>query len=46
MKALRPLIEGEQFTREEALRRQAIALSAAQRIVALLAQVGARVRPG
>ena len=41
IRALRPLVMGEQFTREEVLRRQAIALSALQRIAQALATIGA-----
>ena len=41
---LRPLVEGETFTQTERLRRQAIALSAAERILGLMLEAGAPVR--
>ena len=41
IRALRPLVEGETFTREEVLRRQAIALSALYSISQALATIGA-----
>ena len=47
IRALRPLITGEQqFTREDTLRRQAIALDALQTIARSMESVGARTRPG
>ncbi len=44
IRALRPLVQGEQFDRTELLRRQAIALSALLTIAALLQEAGAPVR--
>ena len=44
IRALRPLVEGEQFTREEVLRRQAIALSSLFSIAQALATVGAKIQ--
>lgn len=43
IRALRPLVAGEQFTREEVLRRQAIALGALYEIAQRLASAGAQV---
>jgi len=45
IRALRPLISGEQFDRGEMLRRIAVALSALQTIAAFMISVGAPVRP-
>lgn len=44
IRALRPLVQGEQFDRTEMLRRQAIALSALERIAGLMLEAGAPVR--
>lgn len=44
IRALQPLVEGERFTREEVLRRQAIALSRLMSIAQRLAQAGAQVK--
>lgn len=44
MRALRPLVEGTQCTREETLRRQAIALDSLATIARLLAEAGADLR--
>lgn len=43
IRALRPLVEGERFTREEVLRRQATALSSLYEIAQRLAQAGAQI---
>lgn len=44
VRMLRPLVKGELFDRTETLRRQAVALSAAERIVGLMLEAGAPVR--
>ncbi len=44
IRALRPLVRGEQFDRTETLRRQSIALAALLTIVGLLQEAGAPIR--
>jgi hypothetical protein len=44
IRALRPLVEGGAFTREEVLRRQAIALGCFYDIAQALARAGAQVQ--
>lgn len=43
IRALRPLVEGGSFTREEVLRRQAVALTALYDIAQALGSIGARI---
>lgn len=44
IRALRPLVEGSSFTREEVLRRQAIALTALYDIASVLHGAGAQIQ--
>lgn len=45
IRVLKPLIRGDALTREEVIRKQAIALDSVQTIIRLMESVGAPTRP-